>query len=381
MNNQLLIRNCRLYNKLDISVNILVSKGIITAIGDIDVINKNCKIIDACNKIAAPGFIDLHIQGAGGSDVLDGSREAIQKISSTLAKFGTTSFLATTVMKPKEMNKHLKIAAELTNAEMEGANLLGIHIEGPFINPVKKGGIDPASIYNSTAKRMDEILKITNGNLKMMTIAPELKGNIEIIERLLQNNVVASFGHSDAEYSIAKECFEIGVKHVTHLFNAMRPLHHREPGPIAAIFENNLVTTQIISDGHHIHPSIVNLIYRNIGASRCVCITDGVQAMGLPEGNYKYNGKDYISKNGAARYKDGTLIGSTMPLNKIAFSFMKFTGCSFEEAVETVSLNPARVINTHHRKGTLEPGKDADIVLIDKEFNVYSTIINGKLIN
>jgi len=380
MNNQLLIRKCRLYNNLDISTNILINKGVITAIGDIEVINKDCKIIDGENKIASPGFIDLHIQGAGGSDVLDAYNKALQNISRTLADFGTTSFLATTVMKPAEKNKHIKIAAELTNSVMEGANLLGIHIEGPFINPIKKGGIDPASIYRTTTKRMDEILKITKGNLRMMTIAPELKGNFEIIDKLHENDIVASFGHSDADYSTAEECFKRGVKHVTHLFNAIPPLHHREPGPIAAIFKNNSVTAQIISDGHHIHPSIVKLIYNNMGASRCVCITDGVQAMGMPEGKYKYNGKEYISKNGAARYKDGTLIGSTMPLNKIAYNFMKFTGCSFAEAIETVSLNPAKVINLQNRKGTLESGKDADIILIDERFNVYTTIINGKVI-
>lgn len=380
MNKQLLIRNCRLYNKLDTSVDILINKGVITAIGDIEVLDKNCKIIDGNNRIAAPGFVDLHIQGAGGSDILDSTEQALQNISKTLANFGTTSFLATTVMKPKEKNKHIKIAAELSNSEMEGANLAGIHIEGPFINPAKKGGIDPASIYGSTRKRFDQIIKITKGNLRIMTIAPELKGNLEIIDKLHENNVVASFGHSDADYLTAADCFNQGVKHVTHLFNAMRPLHHREPGPIAAIFENKTVTAQIISDGHHIHPSIVKHIYNNLGISRCVCITDGVQAMGMPEGKYKYNGKEYISKVGAARYKDGTLIGSTLPLNKIAFSFMKFTGCSLAEAVETVSLNPAKVINLHHKKGTLEPGKDADVILIDEEFNVYKTIINGKLI-
>ena len=224
---------------------------------------------------------------------------------------------------------------------------MGFHLEGPFINEKKKGGLDPASIYPASPEKLEEILEVTGDTLKMMTIAPELEGNLQIISELRKNNIIAAFAHSDANYAETKQGFEAGINHVTHIFNAMRSIHHREPGPIPAIFENENITVQIISDGHHINPAIVKMIYHIIGAERCVCITDGMQGIGLPEGKYIYNGREYISKDGAAKYSDGTLIGSTMSLLEIVFKFKEFTGCSLEEAVN--SSTKIRQIVKHRR--------------------------------
>lgn len=375
---KILIKNCSVYDIPQDTTDILITGNKIAGISK-DINAEDAYVIDAQGKICCPGFIDVHIQGAGGSDILDGTPEAVKTISETLAKLGTTSFLGTTVVKPDKNNAHLRNANNFVNKNLNGANLLGYHIEGPFINPNKKGGLDPKSIYASSPRALSEILEITEGNLRMMTIAPELPGNIEMIKNLTANNIVASFAHSEASYEQTKEGFAAGIRHATHIFNAMLPVNHRNPGPVTAIFENDYVTAQIIADGHHLHPAVIKMIYRNLGPERCVCITDGVQGMGLPEGRYFYNGREYESLNGAARYLDGTLIGSTTSLAEIAVKFFKFTGCPFSDAVNSVSLNPAKVLGMADKKGCIRKGWDADIVLMDKGYNVWLTIVNGNI--
>jgi N-acetylglucosamine-6-phosphate deacetylase len=377
MNQEILITNCRLYTDLTIDdISILIKNGTIERVQR-EYYNADCTHIDAGGCIAIPGLIDVHLQGAGGADVLDGTTEAVETISRTLARLGTTGFLATTVVKPDKENAHLRLLGTLCGTLKNGARMLGIHIEGPFINPMKKGGIAPASIYESSTEALEEILSVCGGNLSMMTIAPELPDNLAVIAALKQHGVIASFAHSDATYEETREGIEAGISHVTHICNAMRSIHHREPGPLPAIFEHPEITAQIISDGHHLHGGMVVFLYRNLGAERCVLITDGVQAMGLEEGNYFYNGKEYISKNGAAKYLDGTLIGSTMPLLQIAQKFMRFTGCPMHEAIDAASLNPARLLGIAHKKGGIEVGKDADIVLIDDDWNVKRVFIGN----
>lgn len=385
MNELKLIKNCRLYNTSanEKTTDILIEGKYIKSLGSnstADVNPGNAEVIDAGGRIVAPGFIEVHIQGAGGSDVLDNSVEALENISKTLASLGTTSYLGTTVVRPKDGNKHLKLAKEYVNKNLGGATLLGFHLEGPFININKKGGLDPDSIYAPSIQAMDEILDLLGNTLKMMTIAPELPGNLDVIKSVVKNSVIASFAHSEADYYQIKKGFDAGINHVTHLFNAMLPLNHRNPGPIAAIFEHSEITAQIISDGHHIHPSMVNLAYRLLGSERCICITDGMQGMGLPEGNYIYNGKEYISKAGAAKYLDGTLIGSTMSLGNIAIKFMGFTGCSLKEAIDSVTINPAKLLGIDDKKGSVEAGKDADLVILNDDYSVYRTVVNGEVV-
>jgi N-acetylglucosamine-6-phosphate deacetylase len=378
MYNKILIKNCRLYNQPDTEIDVLINSGRIAILNN-NIESEDVYTLNADGFLLAPGFIDVHIQGAGGSDILDGTSEALETMSSTLAGLGTTSYLGTTVVKPKEDNKHLRIANKHANKNSKGANLLGYHLEGPFINVKKKGGLDPDSIYNSSPKALNEILDVCEGNLRMMTIAPELPGNMDLIKELKKNDIVAAFAHSEATYNETKAGFEAGITHVTHLFNAMNPINHRQPGPVTAVFENEYVTAQIISDGHHLHPAIIKMIRKNIGSHRCVPVTDGVQAMGLPEGRYFYNGKEYESKAGAARYLDGTLIGSATSLGEIAIKFMQFTGCSLTEAIDSVSLNPARVLGLENKKGKIAEGYDADLVLMNKDLKVVTTIVNGEI--
>lgn len=378
----LLLKNCWLYDSLieNEYADILIEGKTITRIDKDIEASQADEVIDAQGRLTAPGFIDVHIQGAGGADILDGSVESLERMSKTLASLGTTGYLGTTVVNPKEGNKHINVAKQYVNKDMGGATLLGFHFEGPFVNMKKKGGLNPSGIYEPSMEKLKEILDLTDGTLSMMTIAPELPENIEIIKALVKNNVIASFAHSDATYDEAIKGFKAGINHVTHIFNAMPPLNHRVPGPLAAIFENEKVSAQVISDGHHLHPAIVNLVYRIMGPERVICITDGMQAMGLPEGSYLYNGREYESKAGAARYLDGTLIGSTMSLGNIAFKFKEFTGCSLEEAIHTITKNPAELLGLGDRKGTIETGKDADIVIFNHDRSIFRTLINGNVV-
>ena len=380
--NTLLLKNCLLYNsdhheKLN---DVLIENGKIKKIFPANSALQTDIAIDADGLILAPGFIDVHIQGAGGADVLDGTYDALKAMSAALAMSGTTGFLATTVVKPLTKNHHLKVIAENTGKDLGGAEILGIHLEGPFINPLKKGGLDPNSIYPSSDTALDEILDAADNKLSMMTIAPELNGNLDLISRLKALGIIASFGHSDASYEETLSGFKAGINHVTHIFNAMPSLNHRKPGPLLAIFEDESASVQIISDGVHLHPGIVNIIYKNIGVDRCICITDGIQAIGMPEGRYFYNGKEYESKDGSARYLDGTLIGTAVGLNKIAARFKSFTECSLKEAVDSVTKNPAELLGIYERKGSIDIDKDADLVLMNDEFDVETTLVKGKIV-
>jgi len=280
MSQKLLIANCILFDAPDNKqpTSILIEDGTISKIGQIDAPAGCDKTLDAQGRIIAPGFIDIHIQGAGGADILDATPEALKAVSQTCARFGTTSFLATTVFKPNQENRHLALAAQYTGLDLGGANLLGIHLEGPFISPQKRGMVLPKCLCPPSLEMLERIQQITNGQLRMMTIAPELAGNLPIIEHLVDSNIIASFGHSNATYEQTLAGFNAGISHATHLFNAMPSIHHRSPGPLVAIFETQHVTTQLITDGVHIHPSVLRLAFELLGPNRIIPITDGMQA-------------------------------------------------------------------------------------------------------
>jgi len=378
----LLITKCRPYNAPEGGppCSALIEDGKIARIGPQDGQVWADDMLDAQGCILAPGLIDVHIQGAGGADVLDATSGALRTISQTCARFGVTGFLATTVYKPGHENRHLRIAAECTGSDLGGAHLLGTHIEGPFISVEKKGMIHPACIAPPSTEVLKDIQTLLGSTLRMMTIAPELPGSTDIIRALVDSGVIASFGHSNATYDQAIHGFEAGITHVTHLFNAMPSLHHRDPGPLAAIFERPEITCQVITDGVHIHPSVVRLAYNSLGPRRFVTITDGMQAMGMPDGRYVYNDITYESKDGTARYKDGTLIGTALGLNQMLARLIRFTGCDMATAIRTATDNAAQVLGLSPTKGGIAPGKDADLVLLGPDLSVRATIVAGRVV-
>lgn len=378
----LLIRDCKRYDAppTDRHSNVLVQDGSIAWIGAGQPPAVAEQVLDAGGRLLAPGFIDVHIQGAGGADVLDATPEALATIAKACARCGVTSYLATTVYKSGQENRHLEVASECIGRDLGGARLLGIHIEGPFISQRKRGMIQPNCLMDPSPSALEAILAKTGEGLAMMTLAAELPGGLEVVRALADRGVIASLGHTHATYDEALAGFDAGINHVTHLFNAMPSLHHRDPGPLGAIFERSDVTVQAITDGVHIHPSVLRLAFAALGPSRFVTITDGMQALGLPDGRYVYNGIPYETRNGAARYKDGTLIGTAVGLNQMLARLVNVTGCSVATAIRTVTENAASVLGLSKTSGSIRTGYDADMVLLDEDLSVWATVVGGRIV-
>ena len=339
--------------------------------------------LDAEGRVAIPGLIDVHLQGAGGRDVLDGTPQAMDTIARTCAGHGVTGFLATTVYRPGGDNRHLPVAAAACRPERQppdGADCLGIHLEGPFIAPEKRGMIQPDCLGPVREEALTELLRLCGGALRMMTLAPELPGALEMVRRLAAQRVVASFGHSAANYVQTVAGLKAGIRHATHLWNAMSPLHHREPGPVPALLERRDVTLQVIPDGVHLHPAILRLLAGLLGPERVVLITDGLQALGLEDGRYTYNRQPIVVSGGTARSLAGTLVGTTLGMNRLIQRYQGFTGCALAAAVRAASFNPACVLGIQKRTGSLESGKRADLALLNPDFTVWKTWKKGRLI-
>ncbi len=374
----LLLKNCRVFTPAPLPGlnDILVKKGKIKEIAD-NLSALNIPVLDCRGLAVVPGFIDVHIQGAGGFDFLTGERQEIEKLACTVLSTGTTSFLATTEVAGDGREEHLiRLQGYIRDRAFPFARPLGIHLEGPFINYLKKGMLNPAIITKPGLSYCRRIIKHTGNTLKMMTLAPELKGSMALIRELKKNGIIAALGHTLADYEQAGKGIKAGITQVCHLFNAMTPLDHKKPGAFFAALEAQKVTVQLICDGIHIHPAVLRMAYRLFGADRICIITDGLANLGLPDGNYAYGDRRYKSINGTCYYKDGTLIGTALPLNKAAKRMQDFTGAAFEEILCMLSAVPARSLGEHN-KGEIKRGKDADLVVMDKDFRIYAAIVNG----
>jgi N-acetylglucosamine-6-phosphate deacetylase len=320
------------------------------------------------------------VQGAGGCDILDGTYAAINTIAQTLAKNGVTAFLTTTVYS-KGGQAPFYAVTEAARRGTAGAAVLGLHLEGPFVNPVRCGMIKKENITSYSAGVYERILKACGGSLRMMTVAPELKGALGLIKRLKKDRVVVSIGHTDATYEQALEGFDAGITHATHIFNAMSGLHHRQPGAVGAVLTDERISAQLIADGRHLHPAVAKIVVKQKDPDKVALITDSMSAAGLPDGKYVYNGLRYESKKGLAVYcGTDTLIGTTLTLNKMIKRIVDMGIVDLKDAVRMASLTPAEVLGIDNKKGSLEAGKDADIVVMDKDCNVKMTIIRGEVI-
>lgn len=365
---------------------IMIEKGKIISI--IDSNNKenlsffqNAEIIEAQDKYVMPGFIDLHVHGGGGADVMDGEYEAIRKVAATHARFGTTAFLPTTLTMPKD--KIIKSLQSIKEAKLKGtgtAAILGIHLEGPYINPEKKGAQNEEGIMPLSKNEFLELNQASGYLIRLVTLAPEMPGAIDFIRWLHRKNIIISAGHTNATYQKMQEAIQVGLTHVTHLFNAMRGLHHREPGIVGAALSDSRLTVEVIADGIHIHPIILKMIYQMKGSEKIVLVTDAIRAACLEEGNYDLGGKEVIVVRGQAKLGDGTLAGSVLTKNQAVHNMVAQAGISLLEAVQMSTYNPAKCLGTEYRKGSLEPGKDADIVILNQDFEVELTMVSGQVI-
>ena len=362
---------------------VIFEDGKITAVGRQDKIKTptEARIIDASQKIVTPGFIDIHVHGGKGRSVMDASADAINELAKFKVHHGTTAFLPTTISASQEKlldaAKAVKVAME---KRTEGAEVLGIHLEGPYISTEKRGGQDPDFIRPPSLDGLREILKASNQKVRIVTLAPEVDGAEKLIGELRNLGIVASMGHSNATYSVAVDAIRHGVSHAAHVFNGMRSFHHREPGVLGAVLTHNEVTAELISDGVHVHSAAMKLLTRVKGSKRVVLVTDAIRAAGMPEGEYKVGRQKVIVKNGICRLVSGELAGSTLTMDVAVRNMVELVGASLQEAVMMATINTAKVIGVENRKGSIEPGKDADLVMLDEKLNIYSTIVKGEVL-
>lgn len=337
------------------------------------------EIVDYGDHYVAPGLIDLHLHGAMGRDVVDGSVAGLREIASYQARNGVTGFVATTLAAPLPQIGAAVEAVRAALIESQPSEILGVHLEGPFLSFEKKGAQNPEFIRPLDPEAVNTILELCGGLRTIMTVAPEIGDNLGFIPALKEGGLTVSIGHSAADYGTAMTSFERRITHATHLFNAMSGFHPREPGVIGAVLDSAGVTAEIIADGIHVHPAALRLAVRAKGIERICLITDSLNAAGLGEGEYRVGGLDVVVRNGQARLKDsGALAGSVLTLNRAVKNMIDWAGLSVPAAVRMASLNPARVLGLDHRIGSIETGKRADLAVFDREFNVIATIRRGR---
>ena len=338
-------------------------------------------VIDAEGGYVSPGFIELHIHGYLSKDVCDANEESLRIISKGLLGNGVTGYLPTTMTVDMAVIKGALEACralmpETRTPEFDGSQILGVHAEGPFISESKKGAQDPKYILKPDADFVKEYADV----IRVITLAPEEDdADFSAIKRITtETDVVVSMGHTSADYDTAVAGVKAGVRHATHLFNAMTPLTHRGPGVVGAALNCDEVSTELIVDTHHVNAALFDTVYKLKGRKLCI-ITDCLPAGGLPEGEYTLGGAKIIYKNDLCRLEDGTIAGSVLKLNKGVWNVYNNSKIPLNECVNCASLNPATTLGIQDKKGSIKVGKDADIVILDNEFNVRKTIIGGKI--
>ncbi len=341
-------------------------------------IPEGAEIIDANGGYVAPGLIDIHIHGYLGCDVCDASEESIRTIAGGIVKNGVTGFLPTTMtVDMKVIKGALEVCRSLKEESKSwcGSAILGVHAEGPFISESKKGAQDPKYILAPDADFVKEYSDI----IKVITLAPETdKNDFEAIRRIARDtDVVVSMGHTSADYDTAVRSTAAGVKHATHLFNAMTPMAHRAPGVVGAAL-NTDISCELIVDTFHVNPALYDMLYKLKGR-KLVFITDCLPAGGLPYGEYTLGGAKIIYRDIVCRLEDGTVAGSVLHLNHGVWNVYKNSTIPLHECVNGATLNPAVAIGIADRKGSIEIGKDADIIVTDNEFEIKKTIIGGEI--
>lgn len=342
--------------------------------------DKQGEVIQGNDGYIVPGFIDIHVHGGGGEDFMDSSKEVLDTITSYHASQGTTTMLATTMTAPKEwIHKVLHEVNEYRTQPMPYAQLAGVHLEGPFISPKWPGAQNPEHISLPDVNWLISWEKMYPGLIRQVTLAPEREGAHEVIKWLRKQHITAALGHTDATYEEVEAAVEAGLHHAVHTFNAMTPLHHRKPGTAGAVLSDRRISAEVIADGIHVHPAAVSLIAQlKSSIHKLVLITDAMSATGLPDGNYTLGDLPVIVKEGVARLEDGiTLAGSTLTMIR-GFQFLvKEVGLSIVEASQAASHNPASLLGLLDVTGTIEQGKQADILLLDSSLELTDVWIKG----
>ncbi len=366
---------------------ILIREGVIEAIGPRAGMSlpAGAQEIRATEKTAVPGFIDVHIHGAGGRDVMEGSAEALRAVTRKVSQFGTTSLVATTVTASVDQTLRAVegIAAYISQqreTEESRAEILGIHFEGPFISKERRG-VHPAEwIQPPSAATLDKFLKAAAGNARMITIAPEVLGAAPCIDAARAAGLVVSIGHTDANYEQARAAMARGAQSATHVYNAMRPFSHRDPGVIGAVLTSPEINAELIADGVHVEEAAMKLLLLAKGAGHVTLVSDGLSATGMPDGKYMLGGFEVTVSGGVCRNAEGVLAGSTLTLDRALRNIVAL-GTSLQDAVRMLTLNPATLLGIEYKKGSLRVGADADVLLLDERLHLTDVWARGVALN
>ncbi|MEV7504386.1 N-acetylglucosamine-6-phosphate deacetylase [Streptomyces sp. NPDC093018] len=332
-------------------------------------------VLDVSGHWLVPGFVDLHNHGGGGAS-FSGTAEQILTAIRTHRAHGTTTLVASTVT--DEMDLLVRQAGLLSELAEQG-DIAGIHFEGPFISPCRKGAHSEALLRHPEPAEVRKLIDAARGQARMLTLAAELPGGIDSVRLLAEHGVIAAIGHTDATYEQTVDAIEAGATVATHLFNAMPALGHRTPGPVAALLEDERVTVELINDGTHLHPAALELAFHHAGADRVAFITDAMDAAGIGDGRYMLGPLEVEVSEGVARLVEGgSIAGSTLTLDRAFKRAVTVDRLPVEAAVKALSANPARLLGLSDRVGSLEPGKDADLVLLDADFDVRGVMRHGE---
>ena len=338
--------------------------------------------IAAREKTAIPGFIDIHIHGAGGRDVMEGSGAALEMVTRKVAEFGTTSLLATTVTaNPDDTCRAAAgISLYITQqhaAKESRAEVLGVHFEGPFISKVRRGVHPVEWIQSPSEELLKRFLQAAEGNARLITIAPEVLGAAPCMEAARKAGLVVSVGHTDANYEQTRLAIAHGARSATHTYNAMRPFTHRDPGVVGAVLTSAEINAELIADGVHVEEGAIKLLLKAKGHERVILVSDGLSATGMPDGKYLLGGFEVIVTNGVCRNAAGILAGSTLTLDRALRNIVNL-GVPLADAVRMLTLNPASLLGIEFKKGSLRTGADADVLLLDQDLCVTDIWTRGR---
>ncbi len=344
------------------------------------------RLVDFGDAVLAPAFIDMHIHGSAGYDVMDARAEVLPAVEELLARHGVASYCPTTVTAPVDVILAAleRLASAIENAADNGsandlrAWPLGIHLEGPFISHARRGVHPPENLLRPSVEVFQRFWQAARGHIKVITIAPELDGAAEVIAEAARLKVCVSLGHSDASLESTRAAVEAGARHATHTFNAMRPLGHRDPGILAEVLTDSHLTADIIADGVHLDPSIVKLFLHAKGLNGSVLVTDATAATGMPNGKYRLGSFEVEVKDGVC-LADGKLAGSVLTMDRAVQNVMKFAEWDLQRALRPATLNPARVLGISEQRGALVPGAHADIVVLSPAGEIRKTITRGNV--
>lgn len=368
---------------------IIVEGGRITGLGHRDTMRVPAEAVDyvAAGMTVVPGFVDLHIHGAGGHDVTEGNARALERITSVVARHGTTSLVATTVTAPAEetcrslagiaryIRSHENVD-EITPESRPQAEILGIHLEGPFISKTRRGVHPPEAIQRPSIELFDEFMQAADGLVRILTIAPELPGAMELIAHAVAAKIIVALGHTDANYEQARAAIEAGARHSVHFYNAMRPFTHRDPGIVGAILTDPEVTAEVIADLVHVAGPAIQVLLGTKGFDAVLLASDGTAATGMADGNYRLGNFEVSVRDGVARNSEGRLAGSTLTLDRALRNAVAL-GVPLKDAVRMATILPARRIGLAGKKGIIAEGADADLVMLTPDLRVAAVMTRG----